>query len=1227
MRKVSLQILLFLFVLAVEGYAQSITGTISGHVVDQQGASIPNAKVTATEPSKKTTVGTATNTAGDFTIAGLAPGSYTLAVEATGFKKLTRQNIALDASDKLALELALEVGAVTESIEVSATAVTLQTESVERGSAVTGAQIDNINVDGRSPLDLAKLIPGVQFTTGATYAVGNAANGANNFTANGTRPSQNQVTMNGIGDVDTGNNGGMNVSVSNDSIAEFKVLTGSYQAEYGRSAGAQVQLVTKSGSSQFHGSGYLYHRNEGLNANTFLDNIRPQFGLSVTPKPLFRYNDPGYTIGGPVFIPKLFERTRNKLFFFWSQEWQNQLVPNTAHNVTVPTALERQGNFSQSVSSANHAAVKVYDPTTGQLFPNAIIPASRIWAPGQALLNLYPQPNQPLAANSNLPSGATYNYQTQLPGAQPRLEDLLRMDYNLTNNLRVFGHWIKDDQNTVVPYGSFVLGINVQPFAPIADPIPGYSAAAGATYVINPTMTNEFNWGYTKNTINIFATTQGLSQSALGSNPLPVLYPGAVQDNYLPNVTFGGNNLANSPSFGSADAPFINYNTTFDVTDGLTKVWGKHTIKAGIYTQRSRKNQTSFASFNGSYNFGDQGGPTGANPLDTGYGFANALLGVYQSFSQAQHHINGQYRYWNIDEYVQDTWKVTPRLTLDYGMRGSWYQPQYDASLQASSFELSDWNPAQAPLLYYPAVNPLNNTRGAYSSVTNSYYPSNYIGVIIPGTGNLTNGICQAGGCINKYLTKDRGEQWSPRFGIAWDVTGKQNIVVRTGGGIFYDRIQGNRTFDTVTNPPEAFSVTEQYGYAQQLNPSTALLTPPTAVEVDPTGKVPTTYSYQFSVQYRLPFNMILDTAYVGSASRHQQDNRNLNWSNFGTTFTAASVDPTAGTGCSGCSPALGSSRPVGSNALPQNFEARIYGYSNINLYESNATANYNALQVQLQRRATKGLFMGVSYTWSKALGTALSGGTNDNSFVRPDQYNRLANYAPTSFDRRQVLSINYVYSVPRLERGNYLTKLVTNGWQWSGVTIAQTGAPFTPSVSVQNSSNQIVTGSYTEGSRPAIVPGCNPYAGSGGWTGYLNPSCFVPPSVGSIGLESGINYLYAPGGVNFDMALQKEFAVIHDGKVHFQFRIDAFNVFNHTIFTGVNSGLSFTPYTANSSGVINNSVVPAYTSTALAINNPAQGCSGTGCTQIGGFGSLTQSGPGAFGYSRILQMLVRVTF
>jgi len=1216
MRKVSAKMLIGLFVLALQGYAQTITGSITGRIVDQQGATVANAAVTAAEPARKVTVTTKSTASGDFYVAGLLPGTYTVTVVAPGFKKLSHADVVIDASDKISLgDLIVQVGAVTESIEVSATAATLQTESVERSGTISGKQVENIEVNGRNPLDMAKLIPGVAFQTGNTYAVGNSATGGNQFVANGARPSQNQVTLNGIGDVDTGNNGGLNVSVSIDSIAEFKILTGTYQAEYGRSAGAQVQLVTKTGTSQFHGSGYWYHRNESLNANTWLNNIRPQFGQAAIPKPLFRYNDPGYTIGGPIFIPKIFERAKNKAFFFFSEEWQNQLQPNTARNVTVPTALERKGDFSQSVDNNHNPIAQILDPLNQTPFPGKVVPQSRIYAPGQALLNVFPMPSIALAANASLPTSVNYNYTSQLPGKIPRREDLLRLDYNVRDSLRVFGHYINDVQPTVVPYGSFVLGLNV-PIAPVGDPIPGRSIAAGATYVVSPTMTNEFNWGYTKNSINIFATNDGLSRKATGIS-LPVLFPNAVQDDYIPQVSFGGH-LANSSSFGTSNAPFINYNTTIDFSDNLTKVWGKHTIKTGVYFQRSRKDQTSFAAFNGSYNFSD----STSNPYDTGYTFSNALLGVYNTFGQASNHINGQYRYWNMEQFVQDTWKITPRLTLDYGLRGQWYQPQYDASKQASSFVLANWDPKKAPRLYFPGINPANNQRQAYDSVANVYMPSFDIGLEIPNSGDPFNGICQAGGCLSKYLTRNRGEQWGPRFGVAWDVTGKQNIVIRTGAGIFYDRVQGNRTFDLVTNPPEALSETLTFGLASTINPATALIAPPSLVAADPTGKVPTLYSYQFSVQTRLPWSLMLDTAYVGSSSRHLSDNKNLNWSPFGTTFTQAATDPTAGTGCSGCSAALGSGRLLGSNALPQNFEARIYGYSNINLYESQATSNYNSLQVQLQRRSTKGLFFGVSYTYSKVLSTSQSGGTNDNSFVRPDQFNRLANYAPASFDRRQVLAVNYVYSIPKPEWNNHLIRAVADGWQVSGVTIVQTGQPFTPSFGITNNGNSQITGSYTEGARIGVVQGCDPYTHSSNPFNRLNAACFFAPSMGSVGLESGINYLYAPGGANFDMAIQKMFTLKE--KFHFQFRVDAFNVFNHTIFTGINSGLNFNAYPGNSSGGITGP--PTLTSTTLAINNPAQGCT-TNCSQIGGFGSVTQSGPGAFGYSRILQTVIRVTF
>ncbi len=1184
MRKLIMPLSLLIYGLAA--HAQTIDGSITGHVVDSQGAAITTATVTVAEPTKGARITLKTSATGDFAAPGLQPGNYSIIVEAAGFKKLVRTGVALDANEKLALgALTLEVGAVTESVEVTAQAALLQTESVERSNTITGKQVENIEVNGRNPLDMAKLVPGVQFTTGTSYAIGSSSNGANDFTVNGARPSQNQLSINGIGNVDTGNNGGMNVAVSIDSIAEFSILTGSYQAEYGRSVGGQINMVTKSGSDQFHGSGYWYHRNDGLNANTFLNNTR---GLA---KPLFRYNDPGYTIGGPVYIPHLLERYKHKMFFFFSQEWQRQLSPNTARNVLVPTALERKGDFSQSLNNNGAKLTFINDPLTQTPFPGMVVPANRIYAAGQALLNIFPLPNTTQVSN--------FNYTSQFPGEAPRRETLLRMDYNLTDRIRVFGHFIDNQQPTVAPYGSFVLGLTV-PITQISNPIPGRSVAAGMTATISPTMTNEFNWGFTHNSILIDESGNVLKTNTSGIN-LPVLYPSAVQENYIPNVTFNGTRISASPGFGSGDAPFINYNTTIDTSDNLTKIWGKHTIKGGIYMQRSRKDQTSFANFNGSYNFGDNP----SNPYDTGFGFSNALTGVYNTFNQAANHINGLYRYWNIEGFLEDTWKVTPRITLDYGVRTAWYQPQYDSGLQSSTFVPSLWSAAKAPRLYTPAINPATGVRSAFDATTNTYLPSFDIGLEVPNTGDPFNGICQSTTCPNgKYLMQDRGLQWGPRFGVAWDVTGKQNIVFRAGSGIYYDRIQGNRTFDMVTNPPEAVAPTLNQNLISTINPNNILLGPSSLDAVDPTGKVPTTYQYQASFQFRLPSNTSLDVAYVGSQGRHLSDNRNINYNAFGQCFQAQNQDTT-----------LAPTSLLGNNCLSANFLKPYRGYGNITIYQSEATSNYNALQVQIQRRATKGLFIGAAYTWSKSLSTAQSGGTNDNASVRPDQYQKEAYYAPSSFDRRQVLAINYVYNTPRLREGNALLRALVDGWQLSGVTQAVTGSPFTPGFSVSGAGNQNITGSNTEGARIGVVAGCNPYTGSSDPFNRLNPACFFAPGPGSLGLESGLNFLYGPSVWNFDMAIQKEFSVKE--RVRFQLRLDAFNAFNHTEFSGYNATLNFNAY-PTAGGVISGS--PTITSTALGRNS-------NGSFNVTGFGTATQTGPGALGYSRVLQTLIRVTF
>ncbi|MBS1859820.1 MAG: TonB-dependent receptor [Acidobacteria bacterium] len=1128
-------------------WSQTTSGSISGTVLDSQNAAIPGATVSAQEIQQKFTFTIKTDEVGRFVFPNVPPGTYSIRVESTGFKKLERPGLVVNANDKVAMgDLRMEIGQATESIEVSANAVMLQTESAERSAALISKQMENIAVNSRSYLDLVKLVPGVVSTINLQTA---GMGGLSNIAANGTRVNSNQLMINGISDTDTGSNGSQNVTLSLDSVQEFKILTGVYQAEYGRAMGAQISVVTKSGTSDIHGSGYWFHRNEGMNANNWKNN---RDGL---PRNLFRFNDQGWTVGGPVYIPKVLPR-RDKLFFFWSDEFQRQLQPQSARYVTLPTDLERAGDFSKSVDQ-NGNAVTIRDPNTQTPLPGNVIPANLQYSPGMKLLSFLPKPNVANACTLPAVAGCTkgYNFTSQVSNPYPRREDLVRMDYNLTSKIRLFGHYINNFNTFDVVYGSWILGTNL-PIAPITYANPGHSWAVGSTYVISPTMTNELNVGSSNNSILIAYSTDDFSRTKSGVN-LPVLYPNAVQRDYLPYVTFGGSRIGNSPAFNQGNngaGPFINFNTTYDITDSVSKVWNQHTFKFGLYMQKSIKDQTSFGAFDGNYNFGDNSN----NPFDTGFGFSNAAMGVYNSFSQAANMINGQYRYWNIEFYGQDTWKITPRLTLDYGMRVAWVQPQYDASLQAATFVPNQWTAAQAPRLYYPQM--VNGVRMGVDTVTGQKVPTANIGYLVSGSGIVANGIAQGGvNGFSRYLQSSPGLVFGPRIGLAWDPLGDHKTVIRTGFGIYYDRFQGNRVFDLVRNPPLGIQPTLTYGFMKDINPATALLAPPSFYAADPTGKLPSSYNFTFGVQRTLPAQIQLDVAYVGNLTRHLQDNRNLNYVPYGATFQPQNQDPT-----------LAASATPGATALLSQFLRPYRGIGDIALYEGAATGNYNALQVTANRRVGH-LFLGLAYTWSKNLTTA----TGDTNYVRADQYTRQAYYGPSGNDRRHMFVLNYVYDLPTLAGANRFGRAVFGGWQVSGVTSFISGSPFGPGFSVSSGGgSQNITGSYTEGARLRLLG--NPMTGNSDPYSRLNASALGLPFVGSIGLESGVNYLTGPGINNWDLSLQKEFAIKE--RVRIQLRGDAFNVWNHTQFSGINSSLSASTLTSafsniarNADGSINN--------------------------------------------------------
>jgi len=1144
---------ILMLALASVAVAQTTSGSIAGTVNDPNGAAIGGATVKLSDESKAFALTASTDGEGRFVFPQVPPATYKLTVEASGFKKLERTGILLVANDKLTLgDLVAQVGATNETVTVTAEATLVQAESAERSYAVQGEVVRNIAVNGRNFAALASIAAGLVTTTN-----NGTAGDITNISANGLRTSANNLQIDGVATVDTGNNGQM-VQVTLDAVAEFKVLTSNYQAEYGRSAGAQISAVTRSGSREFHGSFYAFRRHDGMNANTWINNHTSSLDAAgnrrnFTPKPKLDQRDIGYTIGGPVWIPKLFNQSKDKVFFFFSQEHQKRLTPPTGPTrVTVPTALERAGDFSQSVDNSG-ARVFISDPTkvdasgnrlsctaantvanpggcfisNGQLH---VIPQGSIYQPGLNILKIYPQPNA---------SGQGFNYVTEEPTSAPQRQDLIRGDWNISNNWRANGKYLFYKNSPVQPYGSFVLGTNLPDYA-TRFPNNRYGVTGTVTGSLNSTTILEVTFGQSHNSIDILPNNPNFNRKGLNLTGIPLLYSDAVQIDMPAQFIFSQANvgrIANGPNIGSNNAPFYNFNTTRDLAASLSKIVGSHNFKFGWFWQNSFKPQSSFANNNGVYNFVNDA----SNPLDTGFGFANAAIGVYNTFTQASDYIIGKYRYNNIEWYAQDNWKVTSRLTLDYGMRFYWIQQQFDESSQTADFLPDQYKASDAPRLYRPGRD-ATGARVGIDPVTGEIVAATYIGRIVPNTGKLTNGVLQAGKGIEQGLYRNRGVHFAPRFGFAYDVAGDQRLVVRGGAGVFYDRPQGNTVFDLVQNPPTTIQQTLFFGRMQEVGTGPVLLAPPSLVAIDREGKIPTTYAYNLGIQYKLPFESVMDVSYVGTSGQHLLQRRSINAPAYGAAYLAQNQDATS----------TGSATVPGARALPVDFLRPFQGFGQIQYIEPSSSSNYHSLQVSLNRRFYRGLLLGVNYAWSKALGTQSADLPNVVNFGAPHNLDqRRANYGPLDFDRPQNFNINWVYELPKLTP-NKAFGYALNDWQLSGIYRYGTGQPYNMGINVSGISAYTLTGTQNvETARIVLLkdPGSghssDPYR-------QFDVTAFALPTPGSLGYESGRNFLYRAPINSVDLSLAKRFRFKE--RVEMEFRLDAFNAFNHTQFDNVSA-------------------------------------------------------------------------
>src|SRR5579883_319925 len=1122
-------------------YGQSIYATLTGVVSDPSGAVVPDAKVKLVNEQSGSARETATNAEGYYTFASVSVGNFTykLTAEAKGFVTYEATGLSLLGGEKRNVNITLNVGNTTETVQVTGVAETIvPVDSGEKSETLTTTQLQNYIQVGSNAAEFIKIMPGFGIRNGTTnksnysgQVIGINANGDggsqsplnNAFSYNGLPGNSLDILADGAHVSDPGCNCDTPVNPNSDMISEFRVLTSNFSAE-NQKGPAVISSVAKAGGTQFHGSGFFYARNYSLNANDAL------FNATGTPQPQNKYYYPGGTIGGPVIIPGTgINKSRNKLFFFTGFEYFYQVLDTGLLQATVPTPGMLQGNFSPS-EIAKEGRITASGSPPGQLnpaalakYPGGMIPQSQMDPNMLALMKLYPGPN----ADPNTTGG--FNYVQSEVFNQNNTQWMSRVDYNISDNTKLFVRYNLQRETQQFPVGLWWRQSDQVPYpTPVQGKNRSDSVTASLTHVFSPSMTNEFIFGYTFIGFpNVFEDPSKVDRAKVGYG-----YPGLFRNGVAQIPAFGGNGGAGEAALvfnpggfeaGGASAGLYANKYMPSLSDTLTKVVGTHTLKFGGFWEWIRNAQPANNMTNGQLQF-----YTPNNPYTFGNAYADMVTGNLTQYSETSFNRINDISYNTYEAFAQDDWKVTKRLTLNFGLRITHFQPWVDRL--GYGFSIFD-----------------------YSKYSPSCTPSQYCGFLW----NKRDSSVPLGGFPTRFAF------YQPRFGMAYDLTGSGSTVIRGGWGRYYyhagqftNGLDVAAGVQTVTLSP---SVVGSQFFANQLNTVNFTSSALSPFAVDSTDdKQAYTDSYSFTIARRLPWSSLLEVAYVGNQTHDIPSSGNGGSLGFNTlNLNKVPVGAMLSSKNNGADP----------NKLNANSFRPLQGFSDLYIATNNGWANYNSLQMTWVR--TKGRYtLNFNYTYSKALGIV--------NFY--DQFNLNNDYGVLPTNRTHIF--NAAYSI---ELGDHtkerLAGAFINGWQLSGITQIQSGANLPANRSQNfgmNLNNATLPGTSYQISNVALlgtpniqlnpVLTCNPSSNLGSHQ-YLNPSCFsMPTQVGQNG-PTILPAIYGPSFFNSDLALFKNFSFTESKRL--QFRIDGYNFMNHPLwsFTGSNLNLSFDP----STGKVNN--------------------------------------------------------